>query len=210
MIGGYAQNQQVNTDFNWPATQAAAAVIQERCAACHQNQPGRLLPLSLSDERGVSFWQPEIDDPRLQTSRHSVFNLTRPEKSLLLLAPLATNAGGWGLCRDPKTKEPTMVFARTDDPGYQRLLAMCVAGHERLEAMKRFDMPGFQPRREWVREMRRYDVLAAEGTPTFALDVYATERKYWESLWHRPLPAETPPAPADPAPRHTTDQLRLE
>jgi hypothetical protein len=47
----------------------------------------------------VSFWQPSLDDPRLLTSRHIVFNLSRPEKSLMLLAPLAKEAGGWGLCQ---------------------------------------------------------------------------------------------------------------
>ena len=35
-----------------------------------------------------------------------------------------------------------------------------------LDEMKRFDMPGFQPRDAWVREMRRYGVLAANVAPT--------------------------------------------
>ena len=97
MIGNYAENNQVNTGAEWPATKAAAKTIQERCASCH-DKPSRLLPRSLADERGVSFWQPSLDDPRLLTSRHIVFNLSRPEKSLMLLAPLAKEAGGWGSC----------------------------------------------------------------------------------------------------------------
>ena len=88
MIGGYAENEQVNTDANWPTTQAGGKVIEERCAACHDT-PERVLPRSLSDERGVSFWRPDMHDPRLLTSRHIVFNLTHPEHSLLLLAPLS-------------------------------------------------------------------------------------------------------------------------
>jgi cytochrome c553 len=189
MIGGYAQNQQVNTDSDWPATKAAAAVIKDQCAGCHQNEPARLLPLSLSDERGVSFWQPQIGDPRLNTSRHLVFNLSRPEKSLLLLAPLAETAGGWGLCRDPRTKDRVTVFASTDDPGYRKLLAMCVAGQQRLKEMKRFDMPGFRPRPEWVREMRRYGILTADARAEEPINVYAVEREYWKSLWHEPAVA---------------------
>jgi cytochrome c553 len=184
MIGGYAENQQVNMDSAWPTTQAGARVIEERCASCH-NAPERLLPHSLSDERGVSFWQPDMADPRLMTSRHVVFNLTRPEHSPLLLAPLAKEAGGWGLCRDPKTKEKKTVFANTEDPGYRTLLAMCAAGKEQLEKGKRFDMPGFQPRPDWVREMTRYGVLAA-GTPPDKIDVYQTERVYWQSFSHAP------------------------
>jgi hypothetical protein len=186
MIGGYAENQIVNTDADWPATKAAAPVLAQRCAACH-NEPGRLLPVSLSDERGVSFWQPDLRDPRLNTSRHIVFNLSRPEKSILLLAPLAQQAGGWGLCRDPKTKQPAAVFASMADPDYQKLLALCRAGQARLDQITRFDRPGFVPRADWVREMRRYGILAADLDPARPIDVYATERRYWESLWYHPL-----------------------
>jgi hypothetical protein len=181
MIGGYAENEPVNTDWDWPTTQAAAKVIGERCAACHE-APERLLPRSFSDERGVSFWQPDLRDPRLLTSRHIVFNLTQPENSLLLLAPLAKAAGGWGLCRDPKTRQTQSVFVNTADPGYRTLMAMCAAGKDQLEKVKRFDMPGFRPRLDWVREMKRYGVLTAEAKLD-AIDVYQTERAYWQSLW---------------------------
>jgi hypothetical protein len=185
MIGGYAENQMVNTDWDWPATKAADEVIARRCAACH-DAPGRLLPRSLSDERGVSFWRFELDDPRLNTSRHIVYNLSRPEKSLLLLAPLAEAAGGWGLCREPNAQSPVTVFGDTGDPDYQKLLALCVAGRERLEQMKRFDMPDFRPRQDWVREMKRYGILTADTSRPTGADVYATERRYWESLWYEP------------------------
>jgi cytochrome c553 len=185
MIGNYAENQQVNTDHDWPATRAAADVLARRCAGCHDH-PGRLLPASLSDERGVSFWQPSLDDPRLNTSRHIVFNLTRPEKSLLLLAPLTEGAGGWDLCGKPQAGQSSPVFASTDDPDYQKLLALCRAGQEHLARIKRFDLPGFEPRRDWVREMVRYGILPAGIRPDAGIDVYATEQRYWESLWYQP------------------------
>ncbi len=183
MIGGYAENSQVDTDSEWPTTKAGAAVLARRCAGCH-SEPSRLLPASLSDERGVSFWQPSLSDPRLNTSRHIVFNLSRPEKSLLLLAPLGEAGGGWGLCRDPKTKQNADVFADKHDPDYQTLLAMCEAGRARLETVKRFDMPDFRPRQDWVREMKRFGIIADDCPAGSKIDVYATERKYWESLWY--------------------------
>jgi hypothetical protein len=185
MIGNYAENNQVNTGQDWPETKAAAKVIQQRCAGCH-DKPGRLLPQSLADERGVSFWQPSLDDPRLLTSRHIVFNLTRPEKSILLLAPLAESAGGWALCRDLQTQQGATVFADTADPGYQALLALCAAGRNFLtQKNPRFDQPNFRPRKAWVREMKRYGILEEpdQGRP---IDVYDTERRYWESLWYQP------------------------
>ena len=118
--------------------------------------------------------------------RHIVFNLSRPEKSLLLLGPLAQSAGGWGLCRDPRSKEKVSVFSDTKDPDYAVLLAMCSAGVERLETIRRFDMPEFRPRKDWVREMQRYGILA-ESDLKGPLDVYAIEQKYWRSLWYQPL-----------------------
>ena len=238
MIGNYAENNQVNTGVDWPESKAAARVIQDRCAGCHE-KPSRALPRSLADERGVSFWQPSLDDPRLLTSRHIVFNLSRPEKSLMLLAPLAREAGGWGLCRVvagvPPAVEPgvspggknaptvegnrkelarpensdssgrqdaalygrrgrlppqsvsSAVFASTADPGYQAILAMITAGRKFLERdSPRFDQPGFVPRADWVREMKRYGVLPECVTPADVTDVYAVEQNYWKLLWHQP------------------------
>lgn len=184
MIGGYAENQQVSTDFEWPAARAAAEVIERRCSSCH-SEPARLLPRTLADERGVSFWQPSLKDPRLTTSRHIVYNLSRPEKSLIVLAPLSADAGGWGLCADPKTRAKATIFTSNADPDYQKLLALCVAGKEHLEKIKRFDMPGFVPRSDWTREMRRYGILPEISTDG-AMDPYVVEREYWRSLWYVP------------------------
>lgn len=191
MIGNYAENNQVNTGADWPATKAAAEVVQQRCASCH-DKPARLLPRSLADERGVSFWQPSLDDPRLLTSRHIVFNLSRPEKSLMLLAPLAKDAGGWGLCRKPEGGKTSDVFSSTSDPGYQKLLALCMAGKNFLDQNTRFDMTDFKPRADWVREMKRYGMLPERFTPGEPIDVYAVEQKYWESLWQQPGTAPAP------------------
>jgi hypothetical protein len=96
------------------------------------------------------------------------------------------SAGGWGLCRDAATGQPANVFADPADPDYRTLRAWCEAGRNRLEEIRRFDMPGFRPRIDWVREMKRYGVLPLDLDADAPLDVYAVERRYWESLWHRP------------------------
>ena len=64
---------------------------------------------------------------------------------------------------------------------------MSVAGRDQLARIKRFDMPGFRPRVDWVREMKRYGVLPAGGDPAAPLDVYAVDQRYWRSLWYRPV-----------------------
>ena len=185
MIGGYEENKQVNTDNNWPTTRAAAQVVDRRCSSCHGAGGLPPVPRTLSDERGVSFWMPRIPDPSLVTSRHLVFNLSRPEKSLMLLAPLSRDAGGYQLCHKPGDAAP--VFADTGDAGYQALLAMIAAGKQNLEAITRFDMPNFKPHPAYIREMKRYGVLPAGLPKDAAINPYQTDRLYWESLWYQPV-----------------------
>ncbi len=177
MIGGYYENNLVETDFNWPQTKAATAAIRQRCTSCHQ---GKLsLPAALSDENSVSFWRPDWNDPRLPRARHAIFNLSRPAKSLALLAPLAKSAGGYEACGQA-------VFASADDPDYRKILAMIEAGQQRLDKIKRFDMPGFNPDPAYIREMQRYGVLPAILPPNAPIDPYRIDQAYWRSLWWRP------------------------
>jgi hypothetical protein len=187
MIGGYLEEQQIDTDADWPAAKAAADVIGRRCVSCHDSR-SRRLPSNLSDELGVTLWQSDLMERSPSNSRHLVYNLTRPEKSLILLAPLSEAAGGFGLCREPATRQPATVFASTSDADYQQLLALCAAGKARLDAIKRFDMPEFRPPKEWMREMKRYGILPAAVKSDEPINVYATERSYWRSLWHTPSP----------------------
>jgi len=184
MIGGYAINRQVVTDFDWPTTQAAAEAIDRRCGTCHKDNGS--LPRALSDERNMSFWRFDQKDPRHRYNRHILFNLSRPEKSLLLLAPLAMDAGGFGLCADTNG-QPAKVFADRMDPDYGKLLAMVAAGKSKLDGITRFDMENFQPRPEYLREMMRYGILPADFEPgKTRVDVYELDRAYWKSLWYKP------------------------
>lgn len=180
MIGGYDQNNIVETDFKWPETIAAGSAIKSRCASCHKGET--VVPQALSDEMGISFWRPSWTDKRLHRARHLTFNLSRPEKSLMLLAPLAKEAGGYGKC----VKDDKPVFASTADADYQKILAMVSAGKRRLEEITRFDMPTFKPEPAYLREMKRYGVLPAGFDPAKEkLDVYELDQRYWESLWWR-------------------------
>jgi len=178
-IGGYFKNMQVmNNDRKRAKSMAAQAVIAKRCDTCHTG--GNRLPHYLSDENGISFWTPNWNDPRLKKwHRHLLFNLSRPEKSLFLKAPLAKEAGGFGMGKDGKA-----VFKSTDDPDYKAILAMIQDGKDVLEKVKRFDMQGFRPPKPYLREMKRYGVLPA----TFDLDnepvdPYALDRRYWALDW---------------------------
>ena len=52
--------------------------------------------------------------------------------------------------------------------------------------MKRFDMPGFRPGPEYIREMQRFGILPRAIEHDTPIDVYAVDRAYWKSLWYRP------------------------
>jgi hypothetical protein len=191
MIGGFEiVNQSIRldrSDTEWPAMRASMAAIDRRCGGCHKDD--KPLPLSPSHIvgpgswgsafRGTPPWVPlSPGDVRRRWSRHLFYNLTRPEKSLLLLAPLSKQAGGLELCGSP-------VLADTKDADYQTILRAIEEASRKLEEIKRFDMPGFRPRMEYVREMQRFGILPPDLPQDAPIDVYATDREYWKSLWHR-------------------------
>jgi len=160
----------IDTSATYPGTYSAfgsgmyavnypGAVLQ-RCTPCHGPKGGAT---DFAGERGLD----------------ATCNLSRPEKSLLLRAPLARSAGGLGLCKDE-------VFHDADDPGHVRLLAAITEAAAQLREWKRFSMAGFRPNEHYIREMQRFGILPQDLGPADPIDPYATDRAYWESFWYRP------------------------
>jgi len=135
-------------------------VLMKRCAECHKPDKGYIRHF-----RGHSL--------------QSICNLDRPEKSLVVRAPLSKDAGGLGLCKRD-------VFKNIDDPDYKRLLAGVRVGAQQLAEGKRFDMPGFRPNRFYIREMKRFGFLPKDLKPDDPVDCYATDQAYWNSFWWLP------------------------
>jgi len=139
--------------------------MMNRCGSCHVHE--------VNDPKGkrkvlhfAGGWGSQLEP---------LSNLSRPEKSYLLLAPLAKEAGGLALCKET-------VFANTDDPLYQQILASVRDAHNRLQQGKRFDMPGFRPNQHYIREMQRFGFLPQDLGPGDPIDVYAVDRAYWDSF----------------------------
>ncbi len=215
MIGPYAELQygtkpDIDT-MSWPSMKAAKIVMDQRCANCHKGDMS--LPSTPEDNLGLRlhhlaydkgkprFWDPPwirtygdgslrpgsqewlkaFGDPRLRFSRHKIYNLSRPEKSIQLLASLSKSAGGFGICGN--------IFTSTNDGGYKKLLAAIQEAKKHLDNITRFDMPDFRPEPEYIREMIRFGILPADfNCKSDPIDVYDTDRRYWESLWHNPVP----------------------
>jgi len=143
--------------------------IKRRCGGCHAKQIGKR-----KEKKSVNeFLSGGAAHPTV------LCNLSRPEKSAILLAPLAKESGGLATCKEA-------VFADTDDPLYREILAAIRDAHNRLQQGKRFDMPGFRPNRHYIREMQRFGFIPADLKPEDPIDVYAVDRAYWDSFDYRP------------------------
>ena len=186
----------------WPSTPPASDAIERRCGSCH---PKKQLPRHVTYRIPLDAWGDMLSwvRPLSRYSRHRLFDLTRPDRSLVLTAPLARAAGGLaggasvsGLdskpvkenrSRPPAPVEHPVVFADANDPDYRKVLEHVRAAKAKLDEIRRFDMPGFRPRPEYVRELKRYGVLPESfDLETDPIDVYAADEAYWRSLWYVP------------------------
>ncbi len=174
-----------------------ALALQKRCSECHAAPedaaafPKKIqLPASSGPKPPGSAAHARVirpNDPLIRRSSQILFNLSRPEQSIALLAPLAKDHGGWGTCA---AKSGKAVFKTAEDEDYRQLLATIVRNKDALDQIKRFDMPGFNPRPEYIREMKRFGILPASFTlGKDPIDFYATDQAYWKSLWWTPTPA---------------------
>lgn len=224
-IGWYYTEVNQNDDRDWPETAAMEETIRRRCDVCHGGENRRsdgtpgFIPHRLSeDEPGKHLLDGYV-------KRNLVFDLTRPEDSKVLLAPLSPDAGGLGLCK-PFNKtgggkeidasgtdasgtgggngtdaDAKPVFADRDDPDYRAILAGIRRGRDYiLHESNRFGMTRFVPAPSYAREMIRYGVLPPDHDVSTPIDPYRIDEEYWKSFWYRPdaPPSPTPPVETDP------------
>jgi hypothetical protein len=97
-------------------------VYRKRCGDCH----------------GKDF---HVDNSGLH---HTWINLTHPEWSRVLHAPLDNSAGGLALCKD-RDKNKVRLFADTDDPDCRAMLEAITEGSKQLYARPRMDMDSAKP-----------------------------------------------------------------
>ena len=134
MIGGYDQNMLDRSAETWPTTQAAARGHPAALQPCHSG--AMTLPASVCDEIVAPPWEDmSPEDPRRRFSRHLLYDLTRPEKSPLLLAALAKEAGGLAPCRaDKQNADPVAaIFKDTADPDYVTIHAAITDAKKKLD-----------------------------------------------------------------------------
>lgn len=144
--------------------------LGQRCGSCHIGE----IQTAEGPRKSLIFRGafPGVAEP--------LSNLDRPEKSYILLAPLAKTAGGLELCGKP-------IFPNTDDPLYKKTLAAIQNAHQQLQEGKRFDMPGFRPNQHYIREMQRFGFIPKDLGPEDPVDYYQVDRAYWDSFLYQPV-----------------------
>jgi hypothetical protein len=117
-----------------------------------------------------------------------------------LIVALATDSGGEAteplgdpaavaedFSTPPVAVKHPILFRDANDPDYQAILTHIRAAGARLREIKRFDMPGFRPGQEYMREMCRYGILPPESLKpsgdACTIDPYETDRRYWEMMY---------------------------
>ena len=165
-------------------------IVERRCLTCHGSVAnlGRRSKLQRDDQ-----WSNGKPPAMLNSPLYcwNLYNLSSPEKSMILRASLTKQAGGYEWCR-AKDGQPAAAFRDTKDPDYQAILQAIQAAKVRQEQYGRPDIRGFRPGDYYVRWMKRFGVLPESfDLAKDRIDPYETDQAYWRSLWHRPPAVQT-------------------
>ena len=67
------------------------------------------------------------------------------------------------------------------------MLASIRRGKAEADVRPRYGTPGFRPNRQYIRELKRYGILASDFDPaTSPIDIFEADRAYWRSSWYAP------------------------
>ncbi len=206
-LGYYMQNRNVRNDKDWHETKAMEEAIIRRCDPCHcPTEKDKIGRYDLFTDYKVDHYPPHQDNMYVahtmtedngRFNRHVIFDLSYPEQSKAVRGPLSKSAGGLGTC---EAKSGKVVFADKNDPDYKTILACIERGRRYiLEEDNRFSMitpspnngadcpQKFVPRWAYLREMIRYGLMPIDTDPNASYDPYELDRKYFESLWYKPV-----------------------
>ncbi len=119
---------------NLPALETIRQIYSASCTDCHTNNWGHDTRFGNGQ---IGYGREAGPGPTLGIGGARNLNLSNPEWSALLQAPLGQEAGGWGLCQ---TSDGAPVFPDKQAENYQALLDSARILHENLYAHPRMDM----------------------------------------------------------------------
>ena len=194
--GSYAgvrnsKDQHLFNTFRSPAFGPFGDVNNRRCAHCHKNEKDKntmRIPFDWDLRRKVEAKKMGLktaayerviikNDPIRLYSWDLLLNFKDPELSNLLLAPLAKEAGGLGLCSE-------VVFKNKEDKDYQKLLKGIQESKKRFTQKPAWSEKGWKPNHQYIQEMKRYGILNESfDIVKDTFDPFAVDQAYWESMW---------------------------
>ena len=181
IIGRMLNNNADQTPIENDTWKSAENVIKKDCRKCHDE-----LMANIIEEKNLTWWRSRVDvssgnidedkyKEAIRFSRHVIYNLDQPEKSTILMAPLAKDAGGYGLC---VKSNGIPVFGSRSDKKYITLLNAVKNSSAHFNFIKRFDAEDFIVSPDYYREMKRYGVIN-DNVSIDEVDPYATDSIYW-------------------------------
>jgi hypothetical protein len=159
----------------------ASKVINKDCRGCHQE-----LMSNIIEEKNLTWWRSRVDvssgnidqekySEAIRFSRHIIYDLDKPEKSTILLAPLSKQAGGYELCI---RKDESPVFSSLSDKKYLTILSAIESTSGYFRSIKRFDDRQFVVSPDYYREMKRFGVID-ENVAIDKVNPYEVDSIYW-------------------------------
>ena len=205
-VGYYMANIPVWNQETWAEQTAMREAVSRRCDGCHAptEQDKKRVKYDIYVDnyspanprtRGDHTVAHDLCEGNARYSRMEIFDLSYPEESKALLAPLSRSANGLGFC-EAKSGKP--VFESTDDPDYQTILRGIQRGRDYiLNEDNRYSMlycdpnngaapQAFRPRWAYLREMIRYGILPTDTDPTATYNPFTLDEQYWQSFWYVP------------------------
>lgn len=154
--------------------------IRSRCAKCHIHGDGHLPLLSWGDDWGHMPVPKNGGGVKPSAfSRQFYYNYTRPEKSLVLLKPLAKSAGG--LADDKDKKCHPIVFSDKNDADYQKILQNFKELADWLKQDSPFqNEPNFHPNIGYIKTMQKCKILPPDHPLKKPLDAMQIDEEYFK------------------------------
>ncbi|MDA3926020.1 MAG: hypothetical protein PF904_15085 [Kiritimatiellae bacterium] len=161
-----------------------AEIVKRRCVSCHKSEKNiGKRRWEQEDDKWTDSKPPEWLNNPLYC--FNLYNLSCPEKSMILKAPMVKSSGGYGWCKGADGKS-IGVFKDSNDPDYQTLLKAISAAKVRMEVHSRPGLPNYKPGEYYVRWIRRFGALPADFDLTKdPIDVYKCDQRYWETFWYQ-------------------------
>lgn len=183
---GDGQKVTAFNSFNKPQlAEPMEGVAKRRCYSCHENmyKLGRLS----WEQRDHNKWEKGAPPDSLNNPNYSLtlFNLTNPDNSLFLRAPLAKSAGGYAWCKDDQGN-PVEVFKDKSDPDYKLVRAEIEKTIERQNKYKRIEMKDYRPKGYYYHWLKVYNIIPPDYEAKDG-DFYELDEKYWQSHWWKPI-----------------------